>query len=107
MSLNMSRDPSPFSRKELVITATVAVGTAALAAILSQFSLPPAILLGTVSFYAFYLLFCDLIVIYKEVPHSSYSQAKESQKDKINSVLPFLFVGLPVFLCLLVIIICL
>lgn len=105
MSLNINRDPVPATKKEWAITSLVAVICFALMFPLSQVSYPLAILTGIPSFFSFYLLFCYLLVLFKDEPNSPHSEIKDNQREKVNHLLPIFLIGLPSVCAILALII--
>ena len=97
MSLNINPDPAPLNRHELKTNLSVFLFSLAIAIISGILKVYPlAILAGIPAYISFYLFFCDLLVIYKDPPYpSAHRLQKEAQREKINKVVPFLFIGAP------------
>lgn len=106
MSLNINADPEPFNKKELTTTTLILAISTFVAVVFGMLKVYPiAMPAGVVAAICGYLLFCDLLVLSKNVPNSPHQETRDRQQTKVNKALPLILIGLPTVCTILALII--
>lgn len=95
-------DPEPFSKKEILTTLAIIAGCVLGCYLLKDINLYVALFIGAGAFYGLWLLFCDLLCIYKNVQYSAHTKTKERHRMKIeNTIIPIICIVIPT-ICLVI-----